>query len=112
LGLLDKDQTGSMNDALGKDDSSDDPLQVLAPSLHAPFFILPRYIKRHININYISPPFLAPARGDTRTTLSALQITRYRIQNSTHVRGSLVCFYPIPIPVVPWAEFDFTWSRH
>jgi hypothetical protein len=38
LGLLDKDQTGSMNDALGKDDSSDDPLRVLVPSLHAPFF--------------------------------------------------------------------------
>jgi hypothetical protein len=48
LGLLDKDQTGSMNDTLGKDDNSDDPLplRVLAPSLHAsrPIFSFYRVI--------------------------------------------------------------------
>ena len=112
LGLLDEGWTGSMNDALRKDEFRwHTSRSFISPLV---FHFMPRYIKHHTDINYISSPFpsLPRARGDTRTTYAPLRNTRYRIQNSTHVRGSLVCFYPVSIPVAPRAEFDFTWSWH
>src|SRR6266702_41714 len=81
----------------------------------APLFFFDKYISARSILVYIIPLFLsfpAPHLGTITLHPPPQQNTRYGIQTPTCGRDSLVCLYPLPVPVAPRAKPDLTRARY